>query len=393
METETNPDIFNPHRYQLSKHASYAVKHGHPWIFRSNLSSAIDVFGSGQHLFLVDGDNKNLGFGVFDKHGKIGIRVFSYEHDQSISEDFFTKKILKAYQKRLELKLRTNAFRIIHGEADRLPGIILDCYDGHGILQLYSSSLLPWLDVLKASIAKTLPLSSLTLHKPRRFQGEEFGDKILFGEKPDIIEINELEDGFGVSLSEGQKGGMFLDLRPVRELIRKEIRGKRMLNLFCHSGTASVVAKSVGFTSTVNIDMDDTGLMLAKKMLGTEENEFISTDLFKSFPDDLNGPFDFILIDPPLLGSKTSQLPIIEHAYQKLIRKTLPLLSGKGTLVICSCTRVVTTKLLKSWVANEASHLDTRLKFQNEIPNAEDHPVINSFPEGAYWSSVRYKKT
>jgi len=102
METETNPDIFNPHRYQLSKHASYAVKHGLPWIFRSNLSSAIDVFGSGQHLFLVDGDNKNLGFGVFDKHGKIGIRVFSYEHDQSISEDFFTKKIMEWFSMKLK---------------------------------------------------------------------------------------------------------------------------------------------------------------------------------------------------------------------------------------------------------------------------------------------------
>lgn len=393
MSKETNSDIFNPHRYQLSKHGTCAIKEGHPWIFRSNLSSAVEIFKSGQQLSLVDGGNKPRGFGIFDPHGRIGIRVYSQESDQPLSEDLFTKKILKAYQKRLVLKLRTNAYRVIHGEADRLPGITLDVYNGHGILQLYSSSLLPWLDVLRTSFEKTLPLSSLTLHQPRRSQGRDFEDKILTGTRPDIVEINESEDRFLVSLTQGQKGGMFLDLRPVRNAIRKNIHGKKMLNLFCHSGTASLVAIKAGFTSTVNIDLDDNALSLAKSMLGETGNEFIACDLFKSFPKELKGEFDFILIDPPSLGARHSQLPVIQHGYQKLIKNSLPLLSENGTLIICSCTRVVTKKHLKLWVENEASYSGIRLKFQNEILAAEDHPVINSFPEGNYWSSVRFIKT
>lgn len=387
-----NSEIFTPNRYQLSKHGAYAIRHSHPWIFRSNLSSAVDIFESGQQLSLVDGENKQRGFGIFDSHGKIGIRVFSFETDQPLSEDFFVKKILKAYQKRLVLKLRTDAFRVIHGEADRLPGITLDIYNGHGILQLYSSSLLPWLDVLKIAIEKTIPITSLTLHQPKRFSGKEFEDKVLIGTKPDVIEINESGDKFLVSLTQGQKGGMFLDLRPVRDVIRKNTRGVRMLNLFCHSGTSSLVTRKVGFTSTVNIDLDENALSIAKSMLGEEDNEFIACDLFKSFPKDLKGEFDFILIDPPSLGAKDSQLPIIQHAFQKLIHNSLPLLSKNGTLIVCSCTRVVTLKHLKSWVDNEASNARVKLKFQKEIIAAEDHPLILNFPEGAYWSSILLKR-
>ena len=105
---------------------------------------------------------------------------------------------------------------------------------------------------------------------------------------------------------------MFLDLRPVRDLIRDEIRGKRMLNLFSYTCSASVVAKNVGFSETVNLDLDEKGLAVGQRMLG-EGHQFIKADLFDGIPAEVSPPFDFILIDPPSLGSQKQQLPVFKH--------------------------------------------------------------------------------
>lgn len=376
--------IGHPARYQVNKEVNGILKNRHPWIFRDRVSSAIEVFRSGQLLKLVDSENKQVGLGVYDPEGLIAIRVLSFgQKPWSLSG--LKEKLSQAIEKRKNLQKYTGAFRLLHGENDGFPGIVIDVYGETAVLQTYSKSV----DILGRYLAQIamaeLSLRNLIWKVPtkRVSKKEEKSVRVLRGYLPKKTLFKEGKMNLSVEVGEGQKSGAFLDLRGLRKWVSSQnLNGKKVLNLFSYTGTLGLAAEIAGAKEIWNVDISQGALDTAKKYhaLLEKKHRFIKADIFdwlKALPE--REKFDLIIVDPPQMTSQTRQVPIVLKSYRQLYRESMKHLKPQGSLVGACCTSRVSRKMFKETVCPIVM---PPLKIIKTLPPEDDHPV--GFPEGDY---------
>lgn len=379
-----------PRRYQLGKDAARIVATGHPWIFRSHLSTAAEVFEDGDWLKLVGPDNKVVGYGVFQKDGLIGIRVFR-RGAAAPTVEWFRDRVANAIGKRKNLRQYTDAFRALHGENDGLPGIVLDVYGKAGVLQTYSPAVDGLGRYLAGVAAEALELDSLTWKLPaKRKRVEGVATRILRGTPPQRISIREGKLELTVEIGSGQKSGAFLDLRGLRKWVAAQPwKGLRVLNLFCYTGTLGLAAEAAGAREIWNVDVSQGALDFAKAHHAKDasRHRWIKADVFewlgKLAPHE---GFDVIIVDPPQMASESVQVPQAMRAYKKTYREVMKHLKPGGWLLACCCTsripRARFKKEVDAWVTPQVS-------FVKALQPEDDHPV--GFPEGDYLKMNVYR--
>ena len=385
---------FTPVRYQLKKEAAHALATGHPWIYRSHLSTAALSFRQGQWLKLVDHANEILGYGIFEGQGMIGVRVLKRGKTPP-DREWLAKQIERARSRRKNLLLYTDAYRLLHGENDGLPGIVLDVYGDIGVLQTYSASVDSLGRYVGELAARELGLKSLIWKAPAKRQGAQTaktrpGARRLRGKLPGGVTIREGKLKLSVNIGEGQKSGAFLDLRGLRKWIASQkLNGARVLNLFCYTGTLGLAAEVAGASEIWNVDISQGALDFAKKhhVLKPQRHRWIAADVFKwvaALP--AHEKFDLIIVDPPSMASLTSQVPVALRAYRQIYRALLPHLASRGTMLACCCTSRIARRRFREAIDQ---NLGGRLKYQRTIEPEDDHPV--GFPEGDYLKLLVYK--
>jgi 23S rRNA (cytosine1962-C5)-methyltransferase len=374
-----------PKRYQLTKDSARVVTSGHPWIFRSHLSSAADIFKEGDWLSLVGSKNEILGHGVFDKEGLIAIRVLK-RGPNAPDLKYFHEKIDAALKKRENLRNYTESFRAIHGENDGLPGIVVDIYKNTAVLQTYSKGMDTLGRYLAGRVQKQLDAQNLLWKMPSKRKGSKGGEapRLLGGSMPKKITFREGKMQLTVEVGLGQKSGMFLDLRGLRKwLTTAPLTGKRVLNLFSYTGTLGLAAEVGGAKEITNVDISEGALKAAKEFhaIKKEKHRWITADVFDWLKElSPKEKFDLIIVDPPMMAAEMSQVPQALRAYRNLYRKALDHLAPKGQIVACCCTsRISRADFLKE-VQNTLG--PKGLTKRKEIPPEDDHPV--GFPEGDY---------
>jgi 23S rRNA G2069 N7-methylase RlmK/C1962 C5-methylase RlmI len=381
---------FQPQRYQLTKDAARVVLTGHPWIFRSHLSSAAEVFRTGQWLRLVDAQNETLGFGIYDREGLIGIRVL--KQGSPVPEPaWFGKKIEAALAKREKLRAYTDAFRALHGENDGLPGVVIDVYGDTAVLQTYAPSVDVVGRYLAERLASRLELKNLVWKLPVKRKGREgeTGFRCLRGHVPAAIRAREGKLQITVEVGEGQKSGTFLDLRGLRKwLSLQKLDGCRVLNLFSYTGTLGLAAEVAGAAEVWNVDISKGALAFAKKHHSrkADKHRFIAADIFewlKELPP--KEKFDLIIVDPPMMASRVEQVPNALRAYKQIYAAVFRHLAPKGRLVAACCTSRIARKRFRLEVDKAVGG---RLKFSRSIEPEDDHPV--GFAEGDYLKILVY---
>lgn len=378
-------------RYQLNKDAVRIVQSRHPWIFRKHLSSAVEAFEDGDFLELFDAQNRVVGHGIYDAEGLIGIRVFDTAKD-SPSAKSFRSKIDKAILKRENLRKYSEGFRAIHGENDGLPGIVVDVYGKTGVLQTYSRGVDTIGRYVGAVVAEKLGLENLIWKIPskRRSKSLQEGTRVLRGKIPPPFSFKEGKIDLFVDVGEGQKSGLFLDLRGLRKwLSLQRLEGKRVLNLFSYSGTLGLAAETGGAAEIWNVDISKGALETAKSRhtRNSKKHRFIEADIFewlKKLAD--HEKFDLIIVDPPTMASEMSQVPQALRAYHQLYRASLAHLKPKGQIVGCCCTSRITRQQFKKAVGDV---LAGKLKMVKELASEDDHPV--AFDEGDYLKILIYQ--
>lgn len=371
-------------RYQINKDILSICKSGHPWIFRSHVSSAIEVFSSGQLLKLVDGQNQNWGYGLFDPDGLIAIRILK-EGKNSPDSQWFSEKVDKVLQKRIHLRNYTDAFRAIHGENDGFPGVVVDVYGQTAVLQTYSSSVDALGRYLAALVVQKLSLKNLIWKIPtkRTSKKNENETRVLRGHLPSKVTFKEGKMNLTVEIGAGQKSGAFLDLRALRKWVSSQkLNGKRVLNLFSYTGTLALAAEVAGAKEIWNVDISKGALETAKKFhaLDPKKHQFIAADVFdwlKELPE--KQKFDLIIVDPPQMTSQVAQVPVALRAYRQLYSLSLKHLSPKGVIVGACCTSRISRAKFKETVCPIICPPLTVLK---TLQPEDDHPV--GFPEGDY---------
>lgn len=380
---------FTARRYQLNKEALRVMESGHPWIFRSHLSSAAQIFKTGDWLALVDARNKTIGFGVYDEEGLIAIRVFK---KGTVVPDikWFKERLDAALKKRERLRQYTDAFRAIHGENDGLPGIVFDVYGRVGVLQTYTLSVDTVGRYLAQVLRKELKLKSVLWKIPsKRKSSVQRGSRLLFGKLPEKFQFDEGKLKLTVDVGAGQKSGTFLDLRALRKWIASEkFQNKRVLNLFSYTGTLGLAAEIAGAKEIWNVDISKGALDFAKKnhSLNPKKHRFIEADIF-DWVQSLSKRefFDVIIVDPPNMASKMDQVPRALRAYQLIYKAVLPHLAPKGLLIACCCTSRISREKFKQSIDR---WLMPQLKCLRSLQPEDDHPV--GFPEGDYLKILIY---
>lgn len=371
-------------RYQINKQVFSILKSGHPWIFRSHVSSAIEVFQSGQLLKLVNHENKVCGYGLYDPEGLIAIRILKDFSEDSPTQ-WFADKLERVLKKRIQLRNYTNAFRAIHGENDGFPGVVLDVYGTTGVLQTYSSSVDSMGRYLAGLASRQLNLTNLIWKTPTKRNSKKDAPpiRVLKGHLPNQVQFQEGKMNFTVQIGAGQKSGAFLDLRALRKwLSSQNLRGKKVLNLFSYTGTLALAAETAGAQEIWNVDISQGALDSAKKfhVIDSKKHRFIQADVF-DWLKELNDKqkFDVIIVDPPQMTSQTAQIPVALRAYRQLYSLSLKHLQSKGTLIGACCTSRIDRKKFKETVCPV---LMPPLKLIKTLDPEDDHPV--GFPEGDY---------
>ncbi|MCB0403228.1 MAG: class I SAM-dependent rRNA methyltransferase [Bdellovibrionales bacterium] len=370
---------FQTRRYQLKKPAASAVRRRHPWVFRSQLSSATSPFSAGQWLRLFDHANQTLGFGIYEPHSVVGIRVLK-TGSLPPTRDWLWQRVHNALVHRLPLYEQTDALRLVHGENDGLPGIVLDRYGDVAVLQTYSAAVDTLGRYVAAIAREQLGLKALAWRLPAKRKHSNGSLRTLYGTLPDNLPVHEGSLQWQVPLKSGQKGGAFLDLRSLRRWIRRQtLEGKSVLNLFSNTGTLGLAALQAGANHVLNVDSSLAAVEFGSHFHNTPGMEWKLADAFQWVREPADRQYDLVIVDPPQVVSSVRKVPGALRTYSALHKGALSRLKPGGILISCCCSSRIPRQL---FLDSARTDLSPNLKLRTVLQPELDHPV--GFAEADY---------
>lgn len=373
-----------------------ALRSGHPWVYRNHLPE--HRLRGGDWVRVEAG--RAAAYGLFDANGAIGVRLFGGERPTASA---LAARVADALELRSGLAVDgTDAYRLLNGEGDYLPGVVCDRYGRYAVMKRYAASVDQLLPGLAKEVGSRLKLKGVALRgeldddPEAAGVGRQAGLSALWGELPPP-KLTASENGlrFVADPWLGQKTGMFLDQRDNRKLVRRLAAGRRVLNLFAYHGGFSVYALAGGARSVVSVDVSRGALEAAEENVRLNgpfqgEHSALAADIFASLPvwAEAGSRYDLVILDPPALANAASQRRRAHRAYLKLNRDAFRLVTPGGLLATASCTAQVSPEAFREVVAEAALAAGVRAQVVAEHGHAVDHPVPLSFPEGRYLKFV-----
>jgi 23S rRNA (cytosine1962-C5)-methyltransferase len=363
------------------------VRTGHPWIYRADVA---DVDAAGGDIVAVIGPRRRtLGHALFSDRSQIPVRMLA-RGDAPFDASLLRGRIARAIQFRETLALDATAYRLVHGEADLLPSLIIDRYGPYLVLQALSQGM----DKLLASVTGWLselvaPAGILARNDPkvRTLEGLEQTVEVLAGSVPDRIVVNEGPIEYEVDLRKGQKTGLFLDQRENREAAARYARG-RLLDCFSYHGGFAL--RLAGQCSTVEaIDISHDAVMRIESNATRNHVNNVTVREANVF-DDLRrlekagARYDTIVLDPPAFAKNKASVPNAIAGYKEINLRALRLLSPGGYLVSCSCSYNVNEDLFGSVLHEASVDSHTPITVVEKRMQGRDHPVLVGVPETHY---------
>ena len=368
----------------------------HPWIF----SGAIDrVDGAplcGDTLPIRDAKGNFLAWAACNPDSHITARVWSWREDEAIDAAFFHRRIADALEARssLNLAFESNGMRLIHAESDGLPGLIVDRYGDVLVMQIGSAGPERWRDTI-ADILQELCEPACIYERSdsdsRGLEGLEQRNGVLRGALPDTVEVIENGLRFKVDVAAGQKTGFYLDQRDNRALTETLARGKDVLNCFCYTGGFSLYALRSKAKSVLSIDASSDALHIAaenvtRNELDAARAEWQCADVFLALRTlrDQGRKFDLIILDPPKFAPTAAFAEKAARGYKDINLLGFKLLRPGGLLCTYSCSGGISEDLFQKIIAGAALDAGVDAQIVHQLHASADHPVLLSFPEGAY---------
>ncbi len=381
---------------RVTSAAERAIRNGHPWIFENAITSQSHAGKTGDLTVIFDKKRKFLAIGLYDPDSMIRIRILRVLKPATVGQVFFEEKLSTANRLRAPLRdaaKRTNGYRLLHGENDGMPGLIIDLYAQTAVIKLYTPAWIPHLRDVIAALENVSPVERIVLRLSDRVQENKYGLRdgmILVGKKPNTPIIFS-ENGliFEVDPQHGQKTGFFLDQRDNRARVEKLAQGKRVLNIFSYTGGFSVYAANGGAINIISLDASKPAIDAAQRNFSLnfkEKNihEGIVGDAFEVMTKMKrdNRLFEMVIIDPPSFAHKNSQVDNAIRAYKKLTRLGLAVLAPNGVFVQASCSSRINSELFFNEINLAARQVGRPLREIERSGHALDHPI--SFAEGEY---------
>jgi len=380
----------------LNKGREQSIKRFHPWIFSGAIKSVEGTPKEGEIVRVVSNHGEFLALGHYQV-GSITIRIVSFD-DVQIDHEFWKEQISKAIEERKALGLfnsdETNVFRLVHGEGDSLPGLIIDFYNGTAVIQSHSIGMYQlrneFAEILHELLEEKLKAVYFKSNKSLSGRGSiaelENGFYGTDNSQSPVI-VKEYGNKFNVDFIEGQKTGFFIDQRENRHLLMNFAKDRDVLNMFGYTGGFSVYALKGGAKHVDTVDAS------ARAMELTDKNVSLNGDIddHKSFVcdaadfmKDIKDKYDLIILDPPAFAKHRSALSQALQAYKRLNQKALEQIRPKGILFTFSCSQVVTKEKFREAVFSAAALSKRRVRILYQLTQPSDHPISIYHPEGEY---------
>ena len=367
----------------------------HPWVFSGAIARLPKDIEEGDLVRVVTADGTVAGVGHY-QIGSIAVRMLSFE-DEVIDSDFYARRLEQALALRQTLGLTredNNTYRLVHGEGDFLPGLVVDIYGHTAVLQAHSPGMhFARLDIAErlielpgANIANVFYKSETTL--PYKADLDPVDQYIVGHYDGSVSTENGLQ--FNIDWLKGQKTGFFVDQRDNRALLAGYARGRRVLNMFCYTGGFSVYALAGGATVVDSVDSSAKAIALteANVTLNFGDNETrhraFAQDAFKFLDNMEDGAYDLIVLDPPAFAKHRSAIPNALRGYQRLNAKAMAKAAPGTILFTFSCSQAVNREQFRLAVFSAAAQTGRRVRILHQLTQPADHPVNIYHPEGEY---------
>ncbi len=370
----------------------------HPWVFSGAIARIGEAPQPGETIDVFAMDGRWLARGAYSPRSQIRVRVWSFDQAENIDASFFKTRLQRAMDLRRQIMAgtETNACRLVAGESDGLPGLIVDRYDNWVICQFLSAGTEYWKPTIIECIDGLMPgLNGIYERSDvdvRKKEGLAMITGSLSGrEPPDQIKIIENGCRYQVNVKDGHKTGFYLDQRENRSCVAAYARGAHMLNCFAYTGGFAVSALKAGAAHVINIDTSAPSLEMARSNVALNELDstqvdYVTGDVFnllRRYHTDRR-TFDLIVLDPPKFATSKSDLMRASRGYKDISRLAFELLQPGGTLFTFSCSGLMGRDLFQKIVADAALDARRHAVILQWLSQSPDHTTSLNFPEGNY---------
>ncbi|MBZ4676041.1 MAG: RlmI/RlmK family rRNA methyltransferase [Anaerophaga sp.] len=366
----------------------------HPWVFSGAINKVNREIEEGEVVEVYDHKENFMGMG-HSQTGSIAVRIFSFQKVEP-DEAFWTKKIQQAFALRATIALtksaQTNAWRLVYGESDGMPGLIIDMYNGTAVLQIHTVGMYLIKDMLCNALENIFGpdlkaiynKSEGTIPYKSRIEPE---NGFLRGKTEDKT---AMENGlrFLVDFEKGQKTGFFIDQRENRTLLETYSKNRNVLNLFCYTGGFSFYALRGGASRVHSVDSSERAIELTKQNVelnfpGDKRHEAFAEDAFK-FLDKSKYQYDLMVLDPPAFAKHLKVIPNALQGYRKLNAKAIENIRPGGIIFTFSCSQVINRDAFRKAVFSAAAKTGRNVRIMHQMEQPADHPVNIYHPESEY---------
>ena len=377
----------------LKKGKEESLKRFHPWVFSGAIQAIEEGIEEGDTVCLVNRNGDFIAVGHYQE-GSIAVRVLTFE-DREIDDDFWHSRISSALKMRQSIGIAdspsNNTYRLVHGEGDNLPGLIIDVYGDTAVMQAHSIGMhkvrkeiaKALVDVMESRISNVYYKSETTLPF---MDATDMNGFIYGGSDSNVALENGLK--FRVDWLKGQKTGFFVDQRENRSLLEKYAAGKRVLNMFCYTGGFSFYAMRGGAQLVHSVDSSAKAIDLTRENVslnfpGDQRHEAFCEDAFK-YLEKAGDNYNLIILDPPAFAKHRGALHNALKGYTRLNQKAFEKIERGGILFTFSCSQVVTKDHFRNAVFTAAALAKRNVRILHQLHQPADHPINIYHPEGEY---------
>lgn len=377
---------------RLKRGKDESLRRFHPWVFSGAVASVPDGLEEGDAVRVVTHEGDTVGVGHW-QIGSIAVRMLAFGVEE-LPSSFFSERLRRAYDLREALGLMrpdNDCFRLVHGEGDFLPGLVVDIYGSTAVMQAHS----PGMHFCRMEIAdclSSLPGIRSVYYKsdttlPYKAHLDPVNDYLLGSYDGSVATENGLQ--FNIDWLRGQKTGFFVDQRDNRALLERYARGREVLNMFCYTGGFSVYAMRGGAKRVCSVDSSGKAIALTDANMelnfpGDSRHSSLAVDAFKYLGEMQTGEYDLIILDPPAFAKHRGALKNGLLGYRKLNARAFEKIRPGGILFTFSCSQVVSREQFRLAVFSAAAQSGRKVRILHQLTQPADHPVNIYHPEGEY---------
>lgn len=373
----------------LKKGEGRTIKAGGAWIYDNEIANVVGSFDDGDVVLVHDFDGYPMGKGYINRHSKIRVRMLTRHQEQEIDDAFWKMRLQAAWDYR-KATVDTSSCRIVFGEADFLPGLVIDKFSDVLVVESLALGIDRYKEHLVDLLKEILAADGITIRgvyersdaKERLMEGMERVKGFMGAEFDTNVEIIENGVHYMVDVKEGQKTGFFLDQKYNRQSIRSICRGAKVLDCFTHTGSFALNAGQAGAASVLGLDASELGVEQAKKNAAlnglSDIVDFECADVFEKLPqmEAAGEKFDVIILDPPAFTKSRNSVKNAVKGYREINLRAMKLIRDGGYLATCSCSHFMTYELFTKTIGQAAANVHKRLRQVSFATQAPDHPIL-----------------